>query len=205
MFFKKEDQFSIHLRNMSDNLVKSTNYFVDYKLKNELDLKLFAEKMKEYEHKGDSMVHEVIHDLNKVFITPIEREDILALATHMDDILDGLETTANLFEVYQIESVDEFMLQFVDYIQKSVLVIDKAIQLLVKKKLLDMRDHIIEIKDHESKCDEILRTSLRHLFQKETDAITIIKYKDVYEELEAVSDSCENVAKTFDAIIMKNA
>jgi len=205
MFFKKEDQFSIYLRNMSDNLVKSTNYFVEYKLENNLNLKEFAEVMKEYEHAGDSIVHEIIHELNKVFITPIEREDILALATHMDDILDGLESTANLFEVYQIKEVDEFMLQFVEYIKKSVDEIDLAIDLIAKKKLLDLRDHIIRIKDYESQCDEILRTSLRHLFQKETDAITIIKYKDIYEELELVADSCENVAKTFDAIIMKNA
>lgn len=205
MFFKKEDQFSVHLRKMSTNLVESTNYFVEYKLKNQMDLKEFAQVMKDYEHKGDSMVHEVIHDLNKVFITPIEREDILDLATHMDDILDGLESTANLFDVYQIKEVDEYMLQFVEYIKKSVDEIDVAIDLIAKKKLLDLREHIIRIKDFESKCDDILRTSLRYLFQKETDAIVIIKYKDIYEELEAVADSCENVAKTFDAIIMKNA
>lgn len=205
MFFKKEDQFSVHLRKMADNLVESTNYFVEYKLQNELDLKEFATEMKKYEHAGDSIVHAIIHDLNKVFITPIEREDILALATHMDDILDGLESTANLFDVYQIKEVDEYMLQFVENIKKSVDEISVAIDLIAQKKLLDMRDHIIRIKDYESKCDEILRTSLRYLFQKENDAITIIKYKDVYEELEVVADSCENVAKTFDAIIMKNA
>lgn len=205
MFFKKEDQFSIYLRDMSDNLVKSTNYFVEYKLENNMNLKEFAQAMKEYEHAGDTIVHKIIHELNKVFITPIEREDILALATHMDDILDGLESTANLFEVYQIKEVDEFMLQFVDYIKKSVDEIDLAIDLIAKKKLLDLRDHIIRIKDFESQCDGILRTSLRSLFAKEEDAITIIKYKDIYEELEMVADSCENVAKTFDAIIMKNA
>src|SRR5699024_3783686 len=99
MFLKKEDQFSIYLRNRSDNLVKSTNYFVEYKLENNMNLREFAEAMKEYEHAGDSIVHEIIHELNKVFFTPIEREDILALATHMYDILDGLESTANLFEV----------------------------------------------------------------------------------------------------------
>src|SRR5690625_5895119 len=85
MIFKKEDQFSIHLRNMSANLMESTRYFADYKITNGQDLKEFANQMKFYETEGDTIVHQIIHELNKVFITPIEREDILALATHMED------------------------------------------------------------------------------------------------------------------------
>lgn len=205
MFFKKEDQFYVHMRNMSDNLVESTKFFVEYKFNSEESLKEFASKMKFYEHKGDNIVHQVIHDLNKVFITPIEREDILSLATHMDDVLDGMEGTAALFEVYSIPSADEYMLQFVDYIQKCVTEIDLAVKLLVNKKLIEMREHIIKIKDYESECDELRRVSIKNLFKKETDPITILKYKEIYEELERISDHCEAVANIFEAIIMKNA
>ncbi|HLR64046.1 MAG TPA: DUF47 domain-containing protein [Pseudogracilibacillus sp.] len=205
MFFKKEDKFSVYLSDLSKNLVESTQYFVDYKIESEQDRIAFTKQMEVYEHAGDAIVHQVIHDLNQVFITPIEREDILALATHIDDVLDGLEDTAILFNVYQIERIDQFMRQFVEYIQQSVIEIDKAIELINQKKLIDMRDHIIKIKDFESKCDDVYRTSLKHLFQDEKDPIAIIKYKEIYEELEAVADSCEAVAKTFDAIIMKNA
>src|SRR5690625_4263181 len=205
MFFRKEDQFSIHLRTISANLVESMDYFYNYKNEKNIDVKKFAEQMKAYENKGDTYVHQVIHDLNKVFITPIEREDILALATHMDDVLDGLEGTAALFEVFAIPTVDEYMLQFVDYIKKCVDEIDKAIDLLAEKKLLEMREHIIKIKDYESKCDEVRRVSIKNLFERETDPITIIKYKEIYEELEDVSDYCEAVANTLDAVIMKNA
>lgn len=205
MLFKKEDKFSVYLKELSKNLVESTQFFVDYKIVTAEDRKEFTKQMKVYEHAGDDIVHQVIHDLNQVFITPIEREDILALATHIDDVLDGLESTAILFDVYQVEKIDQFMRQFVEYIQKSVVEIDKAIDLINAKKLLDMRDHIIKIKDFESQCDDVYRKSLSYLFQEEKDAITIIKYKEIYEELEAVADSCEAVAKTFDAIIMKNA
>lgn len=205
MFFRKEDQFSIHLKTISENLVESTHHFYNYKNEKNIDVKTFAEEMKVYENKGDTYVHQVIHDLNKVFITPIEREDILALATHMDDVLDGLEGTAALFEVFAIPTVDEYMLQFVDYIKKCVDEIDKAIDLLAEKKLLEMREHIIKIKDYESKCDEVRRVSIKNLFERETDPITIIKYKEIYEELEDVSDYCEAVANTLDAVIMKNA
>lgn len=205
MFFKREDKFFVHIRNISTNLVESTQFFANYKFNNSQDLKEFAEKMKFYENKGDQLVHKIIHDLNRVFITPIEREDILSLAMHMDDVLDGMESTAALFEIYSIPQTDKYMEQFVKYIEKSVLEIDKTIDLLSQKKLLDMQEHVIIIKDYESKCDEIRRTSIKHLFENEQDPITLIKYKEIYEELERVSDYCEAVANTFDAVIMKNA
>lgn len=205
MFKKKEDQFSIHLANISSNLTKSMNYFSEYKLNNLEDLKIFSEKMKEFETKGDTLVHQVIQDLNNVFITPIEREDILALAMNMDDILDGLEQTAALFDMYSIVQADEYMLQFVNAIQKGVEEIEKAIHLLSQKKLSQISEHAIKIKDYESQCDAILRISIKHLFQIEKDPIRIIQYKEIYEEFEEVADYCQNVANTFEAIIMKNA
>ena len=77
MVFKKKDKFSVMLHNISSNLQEAANYFADYRLKNVSDLKIFSEKMKEFETKGDTFVHEVIKELNDAFITPIEREDIL--------------------------------------------------------------------------------------------------------------------------------
>ena len=205
MFFQKEDQFSIHLSKICSNLMEGTNFFTDYKLKNLDDLKIFSKKMKEYETKGDTLVHTVIQDLNNAFITPIEREDILSLAMNMDDVLDGLEHTAALFDMYSVTTVDDFMIQFVDAIRQCVIEIEKAIGLLSKKKLIQIREHAIKIKDHESKCDDVLRVSIKHLFQVEKDPIRIIQFKEIYEELEEVADCCQNVANTFEAIIMKNA
>src|SRR3954453_10078152 len=150
MVFKKKGKFAILLIDISTNLKEAANYFSDYKLKNISDLKIFSEKMKEYESKGDTYVHEVIKELNDAFITPIEREDILQLAMSMDDVLDGLEACAALFEMYSITEADDFMLKFVDAIQGSVLEIDKAIELLSNKKLAEIREHAIKIKDFES-------------------------------------------------------
>ncbi|HLS23346.1 MAG TPA: DUF47 domain-containing protein [Pseudogracilibacillus sp.] len=205
MFFKREDKFYIHMRNISKNLIESTEYFVTFDFNNSKDVKEFAETMKFYENKGDGLVHKVIHDLNKVFITPIEREDILALATHMDDVLDGMEGTAALLDIYSIEKFDHYMKKFLDFINKSVIEIHKSIELISQKKLLDMREHIIRIKDYESKCDDLRRESLKNLFNNEKDPITLIKYKEIYEELERITDYCEAVANTLEAVIMKNA
>ena len=205
MAFKKNDKFSILLSNISANLKESANFFTEYKLKNVSDLKIFSEKMKELETKGDTYVHEVIKELNDAFITPIEREDILQLAMNMDDVLDGLEGAAALFEMYSITQADEFMLKFVEAIQGSVHEIDKAVELLSNKKLPQIREHAIKIKDLESKCDNILRQSIKHLFTVEKDPIRIIQYKEIYENLEDIADYCQTVANTLESIIMKNA
>lgn len=207
MILKKKDKFAIHLGNISSNLKESADFFADYKLNNVSDLRIFAEKMKEYETKGDTLVHEVIKDLNNAFITPIEREDILNLAMSMDDVLDGLEHTAAMFEMYSITDADEYMLKFVDAIRNCAIEIEKAVELLSlsTRKLSQLRDHSIKIKDYESKCDGILRQSIKNLFHVEKDPIQLIKYKEIYEELEEIADFCQNVANTFETIIMKNA
>lgn len=205
MALKKNDKFNILLNNISANLKESANFFTEYKLKNVSDLKIFSEKMKEYETKGDTFVHEVIKELNDAFITPIEREDILQLAMSMDDVLDGLEGCAALFEMYSMTQADEFMLSFVEAIEGSIIEVEKAVSLLANKKLLQIREHAIKIKDYESKCDNILRQSIKHLFTVEKDPIRIIQYKEIYENLEDIADFCQTVANTLETIIMKNA
>ncbi len=205
MALKKKDKFFNYLISISLNLKESANYFADYKLTNVSDLKTFSEKMKEFESNGDTMVHNLIRDLNNAFITPIDREDILALSISMDDILDGLYHTAALFEMYSIIDTDDFMLRFVDAIKNCATEIDAAMELLSTKKLLNIRKHAIKVKEIESNCDNILRESIKHLFTVEKDPIRIIKYKQIYEGLEEIANCCKAVANTIETIIMKNA
>ncbi|OIK13706.1 hypothetical protein BIV60_13630 [Bacillus sp. MUM 116] len=202
---KKKDKFANFLSDISLNIKESAYFFADYKLKNVSDLKIFAEKMKEYESKGDTYVHDVIQELNNAFITQIEREDILELTMSMDDVLDGLEHTASLFEMYSITNEDEYMVKFVEAIRNCTDEIVKAIELLSSKKLRSIREHSIKIKDFESKCDGILRESIKHLFQVEKDPVRIIQYKEIYEELEEIADHCQTVANILETIIMKNS
>jgi uncharacterized protein len=205
MVFKKKDKFHILLTNIALNLKEGAIFFADYKLNNVSDLKPFSEKMKELESKGDSYVHEVIKDLNHAFITPIEREDILLLTMSMDDVIDGIEHCAALFEMYSITQADDFMLSFVDAIKNCAFEIEKCVELLSTKKLLQIREHAIKIKDYESKCDTVLRQSIKNLFTVEKDPIRIIQYKEIYENLEDIADSCQSVANNLETIIMKNA
>ncbi|WP_057914746.1 DUF47 domain-containing protein [Peribacillus muralis] len=204
-FKSKKDKFAVMLFNIAQNLKEGADYFADYKLKNISDLKVFSDKMKDYEHKGDSMVHNVIKELNNAFITPIEREDILELTMRMDDVIDGLEHCAALFEMYSIVNADEYMLKFVDAIKECTYEIETAVDTLSTKKLPMIRENAIKIKELESVCDGIQRQSIKNLFTVEKDPIRIIQYKEIYESLEEIADHCQAVANTLETIIMKNA
>ncbi|GGE60898.1 DUF47 domain-containing protein [Priestia taiwanensis] len=205
LFSSKKDKFSIMLGDIAMNLKDCSKYFVEYKIKNISNLKELSQKMKEYETKGDEYIHQIILELNKTFITPIEREDILQLAMRMDDVLDGLEHCSARFEMYAITHADEYIIKFVEWIYQCTLEISQSVELLGEKKLPHIRIHAIKIKDYESQCDDILRASIKHLFAHETDPIKIIQYKEMYELLEDVADSCQDVANTLETIIMRNA
>ncbi|ANB60721.1 DUF47 domain-containing protein [Anoxybacteroides amylolyticum] len=202
---KKRDVFFDLLFTISENVKEAAQYFVEYKIQNVSDLKEFARVMKEYEKKGDSFIHELVVALNKTFITPIEREDIHQLAMKMDDVLDGLEQCSARFEMFSFTDIDDHMVKFFDNIYQSTIEIAEALKLLASKKLLDMRAHAIKIKDFETKCDEILRASIKNLFVTQKDPIKLIQYKELYEMLEEIADSCEDVANTIETIIMRNA
>jgi predicted phosphate transport protein (TIGR00153 family) len=190
---------------ISLNLEEAAKFFVESKIKNEADLHEFSQKMKGYERKGDSYVHELIIALNKTFVTPLQREDILELAMKMDDVLDGFEEWSNRLEIYGIPHADEYMVEFVGFLYESSKEIAQAITLMSKKNISGIRNSVIKINDYETECDDLLVKCITNLFKNEKDAIKIIQYKELYEMLESVADSCEDVADTLETIMMRNA
>ncbi len=202
---KKQDPFFTALLQISETVREAAHYADDFKIVSVADLKELSVKIKNYETEGDKLIHDLILKLNKSFMTPIEREDILHLANKMDDILDGIEAFTAYLDMYSLIDIDDSMRTFMQYIVKSTDEIVKAMELLANKKLLQMREHSILIKDYERKCDEVLRTSIKQLFLNEKDPIRIIQFKDIYEQLEDIADYSQNVANTIETIIMRNA
>lgn len=202
---KKQDPFFAALQKIAENMHEAIHYANDFRIETVADLKEINIKVKEYETAGDKLIHELIVMLNKSFMTPIEREDILSLAIHMDDILDGMEGCIAHFEMFAFTEIDQSMRDFLGYITKSADEIVKAMTLLNKKDLVGMREHAILVKDYERECDEILRSSIKQLFLNEKDPIRLIKLKNLYEQLEEIADYCKNVANTIETIIMRNA
>lgn len=204
MLFTKSDVLLDSLLEIAQNVHESSTFFNQYKITSLESSKSFSAKMKDYESKGDKHIHEIIVSINKTFITAIEREDVMELAIKLDDVLDGLENCAARLFLYDITTPDETMVRFGQLIEDSTKQILLAIQLLQKLKLTSMKEHIIQINDLESQGDELLRNSIRQLFKTSTDPIHIMQFKEIYEVLEEVMDSCEDVADALETVIMSN-
>lgn len=202
---RKTDPFFSALLAIAENVKEAVHYADNFKVSTVADLKEVSIKLKKYETEGDDLIHDLISKLNKSFMTPIEREDILQLAIKMDDILDGIESFAAHLEMFSLTEIDEYVQKFMENIVKSTDEIVKAMELLSRKKLEAMREHAVLIKEYERICDEVQRTSIKQLFINEKDPIRIIQFKDIYEQLEEIADYCQDVANTIETIIMRNA
>jgi len=203
--FKKKDIFFTTLEAMADTLLEAVEYFSSNVSSNLQDLKHFAKTMKDYESQCDRYVHTILTELNKTFITPIEREDIMALTTSLDDVLDGIEACASRFDMYNIQEPDEFITLFADILVRCAQQLKKAIYLLTEKKLLAIREPAISINELENQADDLLRVCVTKLFATVSDPIELIKRKEIYERLEQTTDYCEDVANTLETIIMRNS
>lgn len=202
--FKKKDIFFKTFEEMADAIVEAVEYFAKG-LSDLSDVSAFAKTMKEYESKCDKNVHTILKQLNKTFITPIEREDIMALTTSLDDVLDGIEACASRFEMYNIHEKDEYITLFGDILVRSSHQIKKAIYLLTERKLLAIREPNIALNELENQADDLLRVSIKSLFTNVSDPIELMKRKEIYEMLEQTTDFCEDVANTLESIIMRNS
>lgn len=159
-------------------------------------------KIKDIEHHGDEIVHSIYDRLVKTFITPIDREDISKLASFYDDVLDYIYAAVNRLYLYEIDSPTEPMRRFADLILKSVREIDIAFAGIQKIKASEIETHSTEVDTLENEADVVLNESVAALF-KTNDAIAIIKMKEVYELMEAVTDRCEDVVQVVRDIVLE--
>ncbi|MHA0858028.1 DUF47 domain-containing protein [Paenibacillus sp. CMAA1364] len=204
MRLKKKDIFFETMENMADKIVQAADYFAE-NVGNVKDVNAFFTEMKKYESECDEFTHIIILELNKTFITPIDRDDILALTSSLDDVIDGLEATSSRFYMYNFDETDEYILAFAEILRQSAYEIQKAIHLLSQKKLLAIREYTIRLNDLENQGDELLRICIKNLFETVSDPIELIKKKEIYERLEQTTDTCEDVANMLESIIMSNS
>lgn len=201
----KKDQFGELLHDMTVNLKEAATYFSSFSLEKPEDVAVFSETINNYESKGDRLVYQMIVQLNDTFITPIEREDILELTNRIDDVLDAMEKAALSFEICHLSKFNEVITKMAAEISGATDEIATAVDHIFTKKLKLINAHSKKIKQHESTCDALYREALLALFQEEQDPIRLIRYKTVYENLEEIANFCEDVSKTLNSIVMKNA
>jgi len=162
-----------------------------------------ADEIKEVEHKCDFLTHEVIQRLHKTFVTPLDREDIHAMARSLDDVIDAIDDCAGIVRLYQISSVRPDARDLSRIIKASTSQVVSAMKALGKKQ--GISGCAVEINRLENEADRAHQTALRRLFEQEKDAIQIIKWKEILDFLEGATDRCEDVANVLEGIVVKHA
>jgi uncharacterized protein len=161
-----------------------------------------AKRMEALERAGDEVTHRLFDRLRATFITPFDPEDIQALASALDNILDTIEDATFRIVAYKIDPIPSAAVEMGEMIAESCRVLDRALHALHEKK--SVLDDCIEINRLEDQVDAIERTMLAKLFSSDTDAISLIKLKDLYELLESATDCCEDAADVLQNIAVKN-
>ena len=157
------------------------------------------------EHKGDQITHDIYEQLNSSFITPIDPEEISKLASALDEVLDYIDGATEKMYYYNIEGTDSHMIELAKLIHLSCSEIESAVKGI--RSIKDPRyieERCIEVNRLENLADDVLAHAVTELF-KTTDAITIIKLKDIYEHLETATDNCEDVANVLSDIAIRHS
>lgn len=163
-----------------------------------------AKAIKEAEDAGDKITHETIAKLHKTWITPIDRADIHALITALDDVLDLIEAVSERVALYEVKQLPEFVVKLADSLKLATVAVDKAIKLLPQvKQPKEMLDLCVEINRLENEADDAYRHGLATLFRGGYDAIEVMKWRDIIDNLESATDRCEDVANILEGIVLE--
>jgi hypothetical protein len=203
-FIPKEESFFDLFEKASNNLL-SAGKLLEYTMQNFEQFIDSARKMERLEHDGDQIVHEIMARLNRTFITPLDREDIHQLASSLDDVLDFIEATTERFVLYKIKSVTPHAKELAPVITKQIEEIHYVLPQLRHMRHQDIIKHCIEINRLENTGDRILRDAVASLFDRQENSLEVMKWREIYELLEAATDKCEDVANVVEGIFLKNA
>ena len=163
-------------------------------------------RISDIEHETDTITHRCVEALHKTFITPIDRDSIHRLITRMDDVMDYVEAAAERIELYELTTMTSDVRDLADVLHRSALQVEAAVRGL--RKLDDPQATLklcIDINRLENEADATLRRSVARLFKEEKDPIVVIKWKEIYENLENASDRCEDVANIIEGVILEHA
>ena len=203
----KEEKFFEMLTEQSENVLEGAkelkNFVNSYEKLERSERKAKAQAIKNIEHKGDEITHKIIERLNKTFITPIDKDDIHQMAVLLDDVIDLINGVGLRFVLLGIERIDDYIIKLTELILNAVNELNKSIVDL--RKLKEMKEHYIRMHSIENEADEVYHEALSDLFHYHKNSIDIIKYKEIYELLEKITDKCEEVTHVIESIVVKHA
>jgi uncharacterized protein len=198
----REDSYYDMFADSANNLVTGARLLVEL-MSDGVNRGGIAEKMRACEHAGDEFTHAIMRRLNESFITPFDREDIYRLASSLDDVMDFMEAAADLVVLYKIEELPRDVVGQVEVLERAAELTAEAMPRL--RGMKDLSEYWIEINRLENQGDQVYRRLLAELFGGEYDALTVLKFKEVVDQLEAAADAFEKVANTVESIAVKES
>jgi predicted phosphate transport protein (TIGR00153 family) len=204
-FMPKEGRFFDNFNALATKILDGCMLF-EKMLHDFANLETYRVDIRKIEHDCDELTHHVIDLVNKVFITPVDREDIQELVKTMDDVIDLVNITTQCMHIYEIHSVPPGLNSMAHVLTQAAGEIVTALKAMeTMRKPEETLMHCIEINRLENECDRILREHVGHLFREhKDDALLVIKYKEIYETIEKATDSCEDVANVIETITIKH-
>ena len=186
-----------------ENLVVGARLLKDLLGAGPEDRKAIAEKMRGAEHAGDEATHAIMKELNATFVTPFDREDIYRLASSLDDVMDAMEAAVDLVVLYKIGDLPAGVADQVDVLERAAELTAAAMPRL--RSMKDLSEYWIELNRLENQADHVYRRLLAKLFSGEYDTLTVLKLKEVVDQLEEAADAFEHVANTVETIAVKES
>jgi uncharacterized protein len=207
LFVPKNKVFFTLFENLTDTLENMSQLFVNCISEKDTDKRFELIKQIEHlEHKNDEFTHQIFVELGKNFITPLDREDIHALATSLDDISDYINAAARLLNTYNLHDLPHSASDMTDCIYRGVKELKVAVSDLRNlKNVRAIADSCIRINSIENEADYIYEKAISDLFENEKDVVRILKLKDLFSNMEMSTDKCEDAANTIESIIVKYA
>ena len=204
-FVPREEKFFELFEASARNIVKASQI-----LKQLIDtgecIEQRAEEIKELEHIGDNILHEIIARLHRTFVTPFDREDIAALVKSLDDIMDFIDHTASTMLLYKVGRPGQRAKELADIIIQATIEVEKAVlDLRHRAKLKEILPRCVEINRLENNADVVYRAAVAELFDDSTDMAHVIKWREIYEQMESATDRCEDVANVLEGVALKHA
>jgi predicted phosphate transport protein (TIGR00153 family) len=201
-FLPKEEQYFSLFAQMTSYIYDASSALVEMLGDKKGDYSGYVKRIKEIEHQCDDLTHTVSTRLNKSFITPFDREDIYLLSGALDDIVDLIDDAARTMMMYNVHESTAHATHFADVIQRMSIELHEVVKTLERPNGITPR--LVELHRLENEGDETYHKAVAELFLNATDPLHVLKWKDIYEKLEAAVDRCENVANIIESVIIKH-
>ncbi len=198
----REDEYFVLLSLMTEKIQDGSNALVEMLQDKRENFETHTKRIKDIEHECDELSHKITVKLNKSFITPFDREDIFTLSVALDDVMDYIDAGARAILMYDIQEINDHAKHLAKVIQSLSIEVNAAVAMLRKPD--GMNQNIVEIHRLENEADDVYFRAIGELFHNQTDPVTLIKWKELYEILENATDRCESVANIVESIILKH-